>query len=1291
MKKHIIRLLVVMLSVCLGMAVISACTKPKTYTVTYLAGGGTGTAPTVEKYKEGEEFTVKENTFTYEGYTFTTWNDGAKNVAPGAKYVMPAKDITFTAQWKKEIVDNYSGYWTGEAEGAKLGESYAGKTFDVEAAVMLDETDLFVAFMFTEKGGAAKLGAGVHGTVSEEGAIDFNGTAGKLENDKLTIPFGEEASIEFSGRKALGDAAEPDGVYSSGEEGEEKFLDFNRGAIKLDAAFVDAEFLSIGKYIVGYQEMGEVSLSPFAAVMDGDNIVYYDMAGDTYTFTPYDGEITEAYAYTSATLEATADKVYVVVSGTFSGYTKNGFEAALKDSNENVLAPNVCLSEKPWTWQETTTEVEVNSDGTWTVKIDITALEGTIPFSVCMDKSGSGDIKTLPEDANATKELGTKKYTLKLGKSGTLTINIGEAGKSHAYTGMSLEATADKVYLTITGTFTGYTDEEFKGKLEDDNKNELFIGITATKAAGDLAAWGWPECPTTVTTENGQFTVKIDVTEVPVVIYYICEDNSGSGDIVWNADAFTSSVTFGDKKYTIEKNGYGNTQLNVEAYVEIPEDATYEVTAFTLEKQGDKVYLLYKGTCANYDAETLEAALKALPLRMDIHKINGTATGADGTGWTFSMGEGTWEMKIDITAGESDYFTPGSIFFIDGLNNYSDGGKYYNLWNQQLTIELGTNLYKAGAPIGEKQGDPIYTWGNVTFSIESTIVPTYTFSAPTSAKLELMNDKGNGTDENFENEIGRAFFVLSGTYTGEVTEAIAKDHFKQANYPFQFGGLSLDKTKDRIRRISIDTEAKTWTLKFDVTWLAPGEYICRFGPKGGSDDLTLSTTACPDNSVKAVGSTFELKNYADNYDTVHWGCIYLTVTFNYAVTGVDFTAANNKAAIVVNGTYETEAFTAEQIKSFLEDEDVRTMCVDLYGSAWTKLQPTVTAEDGKFSVTLDVSSTAAGSYIVASDCSGNGNIKNVTINKTIAAKGTMFTLAGTSGSDLTLKITKVTYAVTGAKVEEASEKINLVLSGTYADCSDADITAYMQVVYYDIQHNDNLDRMGWDRLNKYARTVTAAEGNWTLTLDITALTVGSYGIHFDSSDGIGGDNNNTESCKPTDQTLNDKEFKIGTKTFKFVYDPSSNKAEYFWGTLGMIMTDTNAPELDFTKAALTAEDNHVYLVLTASVKGYTQQELETIVFIGETGDMTLKVSSVTLADGTATLKFDFTGIGPNGKWWWGHYTINGGAQLSVNAPLETEGGAKTTEVTMGEYKYTLKHNGSEADQNDQIIVTIENA
>lgn len=45
--------------------------------------------------------TLPECTFTYDGYTFSHWTDGANNYTPGDSYIMPDHDVTLTAVWIK--------------------------------------------------------------------------------------------------------------------------------------------------------------------------------------------------------------------------------------------------------------------------------------------------------------------------------------------------------------------------------------------------------------------------------------------------------------------------------------------------------------------------------------------------------------------------------------------------------------------------------------------------------------------------------------------------------------------------------------------------------------------------------------------------------------------------------------------------------------------------------------------------------------------------------------------------------------------------------------------------------------------------------------------------------------------------------------------------------------------------------------------------------------------------------------------------------------------------------------
>lgn len=75
------------------------------YKITYAKGhaSATGTAPTELNKYEGESVTVKANTFTYTGHTFTGWlgSDG-KTYQSGDALKVKQSDITLTAQWEED-------------------------------------------------------------------------------------------------------------------------------------------------------------------------------------------------------------------------------------------------------------------------------------------------------------------------------------------------------------------------------------------------------------------------------------------------------------------------------------------------------------------------------------------------------------------------------------------------------------------------------------------------------------------------------------------------------------------------------------------------------------------------------------------------------------------------------------------------------------------------------------------------------------------------------------------------------------------------------------------------------------------------------------------------------------------------------------------------------------------------------------------------------------------------------------------------------------------------------------
>ena len=121
MKKRNLLLLLLSLVLSVSMAFgFAACDDDVStaYTVTYAAGGGTGDAPKSASYAVGTIFNVAENTFTREGYTFTSWSDGTDDIAEGAIYTMPAKNVTFTAQWHNDSLAEYTvTFDLGEYDG----------------------------------------------------------------------------------------------------------------------------------------------------------------------------------------------------------------------------------------------------------------------------------------------------------------------------------------------------------------------------------------------------------------------------------------------------------------------------------------------------------------------------------------------------------------------------------------------------------------------------------------------------------------------------------------------------------------------------------------------------------------------------------------------------------------------------------------------------------------------------------------------------------------------------------------------------------------------------------------------------------------------------------------------------------------------------------------------------------------------------------------------------------------------------------------------------------------------
>lgn len=69
------------------------------YSVTYIANGGSGSLPTQGNLITGETFTVPSNSLTRNGYSFVAWNDGSTNYAAGSIYTISGANVSLIAQW----------------------------------------------------------------------------------------------------------------------------------------------------------------------------------------------------------------------------------------------------------------------------------------------------------------------------------------------------------------------------------------------------------------------------------------------------------------------------------------------------------------------------------------------------------------------------------------------------------------------------------------------------------------------------------------------------------------------------------------------------------------------------------------------------------------------------------------------------------------------------------------------------------------------------------------------------------------------------------------------------------------------------------------------------------------------------------------------------------------------------------------------------------------------------------------------------------------------------------------
>ncbi len=132
------------------------------YIVSFIGGAGAaGNPPIMGPYEAGTNFNLPDNSFTMDGYTFTEWLYNGRPYAAGDPFIMPANNVTFTAQWTKDAdppqpEDKYTVFFTGGADDVwgtpPAPEQYAaGESFQLPVNPFYREGYFFTGWNDGEK------------------------------------------------------------------------------------------------------------------------------------------------------------------------------------------------------------------------------------------------------------------------------------------------------------------------------------------------------------------------------------------------------------------------------------------------------------------------------------------------------------------------------------------------------------------------------------------------------------------------------------------------------------------------------------------------------------------------------------------------------------------------------------------------------------------------------------------------------------------------------------------------------------------------------------------------------------------------------------------------------------------------------------------------------------------------------------------------------------------------------------------------------------------------------------
>lgn len=267
------------------------------------------------------------------------------------------------------------------------------------------------------------------------------------------------------------------------------------------------------------------------------------------------------------------------------------------------------------------------------------------------------------------------------------------------------------------------------------------------------------------------------------------------------------------------------------------------------------------------------------------------------------------------------------------------------------------------------------------------------------------------------------------------------------------------------------------------------------------------------------------------------------------------------------------------------------------------------------------------------------------------------------------------YTATDVNVKEIDGQAWYVVTGTYEKCTDAQLKAHLEELYFDFEYVNV-----WSRATSLDRVVTAADGKFEFRLNVTSLGNGNHTAH------IGDKSKNFTS---EDATLNGRSVTVGNKTYSLVNVPGSSKGEECYGTVGVHVADADAKNIKINGASfdLVAEGDKALVKITIETTDFASEDaIKAYLAYGNTDGAyewkteCYKVEKV--EEGVYNVYFDVTNMqaGGDGQLWSNLY-LNG-TKTEIKDSTHASNGKS---ITVGGKTYTVVCTGNNGTWNIPCI------